>query len=189
MVRNMKVRLIIPECNDWNGMYCNDSGASPGFENRVEILSQAMQEDGISIVVTSHNFFSFYPSCLINAPDFIQKELAENTLSGIRPEHRKPLVIGFDLLTDSISFNPFNGIDSIVTFLNIDSFNYRYVTHIWECWRGKSDCSQKGFFAQNQNRTFEFDGKMFGLLSCGDIARYCHNDSATLPCADIYLDL
>lgn len=94
------------------------------------------------------------------------------------------------MLASNIRFNPYQtGIDAIVCYLAVDEREYKYSTHIWECWENQRICSQACFKNQNKNRVFSFNSKLFGLLSCGDIARYCHSDGQILPKVDIYLNL
>ena len=188
----MNIRLVIPECKEWNGWYCSESDY---IDLRIKILKKAMENNdsspSIDLVVTSHNFFAFYPQCLVDSQSFIEENIVEKLNENLPNSIRKPLVLGFDLLTSNIKFNPYQtGIDAIVCFLDINNENgYKYSTHIWECWEEKKQCSQACFKDQNQNRIFYFNDKLFGLLSCGDIARYCHSDGQILPRVDIYLDL
>ena len=180
----MKVRLLIPECKDWDGWYCKDAENS----NRIKILDKAAKDKDIDLVVTSHNFFSFYPSSLIKAENFIIETLIP-LLKDI--QNKKPIILGFDLRTQEIRFNPFNsGIDAAVCFLTIDANkNYIYETHILECWKDKNVCSQECFRKQNPKRFVMYDNYRIGLLSCGDISRYCHNNGRILPQVDVYIDL
>jgi hypothetical protein len=183
----MKIRMVIPECRNFYGGYCKEA---ENFDLRVEILKQAMDDNSVNLIVTSHNFFVFHPHCLIEPPCFIGENIL-NKLNGNDFDNiRKPLVLGFDLLTSNIKFNPYEkGIDAIVCFLDVVEEKYKHVTHIWECWEGDSDCSKSCFIEQNKNRVFKLSNKSFGLLSCGDIAGYCHSYGEILPEVDIYLNL
>ena len=180
----MKIRLVIPECKDWDGWYCKDAESS----HRIRILEKAAQEKDIDLIVTSHNFLSFYPSNFLNAENFIKETLIP-LLNDI--PNKKPIILGFDLLTQKRRFNTFNiGIDSVVCFLNVDTSNtYLYETHILECWKDKNVCSQECFLKQNPKRVVIYSNYRIGLLSCGDIAGYCHNYGMILPQVDVYVDL
>lgn len=180
----MKIRLVIPECKDWDGWYCKDAESS----HRIRILEKAAQEKDIDLILTSHNFFSFYQSHLIKAENFIKETLIP--LLNYIP-NKKPIILGFDLLAKKIRFNPFDsGIDSVVCFLTIDANkNYLYETHVWECWEAKKRCGQECFSAQKLKRVVDFMNYRIGLLSCGDISRYCHNSGRILPPVDVYIDL
>jgi len=169
--------------------------------------------DDRRLIITSHNFFAFYPDSRLNGREFIEKEIISRLQEKI--ENKKPLIIGFDLLPSNMrsnpvksktgqrrtkgategsdlntSFNPYDrGIDAIVCYLKVEQNSYAYGTHIWECWQDKGECSKAGIEDQYEKRAFSLGGKRIGLLSCGDIARYCHDDGELLPKVDIYVDL
>ena len=193
----MKIRLIIPKCENFNGWYCE---ASSDIDQRVEMLNQVMKErDNIRLIITSHNFLTFYSKSGISAKEFIVTKIIRTLEEKI--ENKKPLVIGFDLLRSNQAkkqigkkkirgdFNPYGGIDAIVCYIKVENNSYVYRTHLWECWQGKGECNPKYFEEQNESRIFSLGGRTIGLLSCGDIARYCHNDGVLLPKVDIYADL
>jgi len=187
----MKFRLIIPQCHNFSGWWCENS---KNIESRLEVLQNSMDNDEIDIIITSHNYFIFFPSCLVDIRKFVEKQIINHLLNKISSERRKPIILGFDILNQHIIFNPYStGIDAVVCFIDLNNNgNYIYNTHIWECWEetkvGKK-CSQPCFLAQNNARLIRFSNYIIGLLSCGDIARYCHDDGKLLPQVDIYIDL
>jgi len=145
----MKIRLLIPECKDWHeGWYCK---ASNDIDQRVEILKQSLNRaDDIDLLITSHNFFAFYPSSKVIVKEFIEDEIIQRLQERI--EKKKPLIIGFDLLTPntrfnrakkgkvqgktqegdlSVRFNPYDrGIDALVCYIKVEHNSYVYGTHI-----------------------------------------------------------
>ena len=184
----MKFRLIIPQYKDFEGGWCENS---KNIESRIEVLKDSMNNN-INMVITSHNYFIFFPSCLVDIRKFVENEIINRLHNRISSkERRKPIIVGFDLFNDHIKFNPYDrGIDAVVCFIKkTNNSNYVYGTHIWECWEGKKYCSQTCFLAQNNARVFKVCNYKIGLLSCGDIARYCHDDGKLLPEVDIYIDL
>ena len=183
----MKLRLIIPKCTNWNGWYCCDAD---DIESRLSILKDSMKDNSVNLIITSHNFFSFFPHCLINHKRIVKK-LIKKLHKSIDEGVRKPIIVGLDLLTPNKKFNPFkSGINAIVYFIGKNNENkYQYITHIWQCWEGKQKCCKACFQKQNQSRVIKFYSKKIGLLSCGDIASCCHNNGNLLPNVDIYVDL
>jgi len=51
------------------------------------------------------------------------------------------------------------------------------------------ECSKIGIEDQYQKRVISLSGVTVGLLSCGDIASYCHEKGNLLPKVNIYVDL
>lgn len=187
---SLKVRSIIPVCAKdevVNGYYCK-RGFPDSLATRKEILKKSMEygQDNIDLIVTSNNFFTFFPSCQMSGrqltESYIVRELEDLCL-------KKPLIVGFDLINRHIHFNPYSGIDAIVCFLKVNNYNmYEYATHVWECWTSKS-CDQIGFIEQNDKRTIDFKGQTVCLLSCGDILGSCHDSGKNLPNANVYVSL
>jgi len=137
----VKIRLIIPKCENFNGWYCE---ASSDIDQRVEMLNQVMKErDNIRLIITSHNFLTFYSKSGISAKEFIVTKIIRTLEEKI--ENKKPLVIGFDLLRSNQAkkqigkkkirgdFNPYGGIDAIVCYIKVENNSYAYRTHLWEC--------------------------------------------------------
>lgn len=192
MIGKMKIRLIIPQCRyDHENKYCDDAW---DYEKRVVMSEKAIDIAPTDLIVTSNNFFAFRPTNFSNAKNFIIKEVIPMLNEGI--SQKIPIVLGFDLFGEkalhkdwNTLYNPYKGIDSIVCFLDVKNNHYEYRTHVWECWADKRGCDQKGFLEQNESRVFTFRGIKFGLLSCGDIAMYCHARGELLPEVDVYLDL
>ena len=186
-IRKITIRLIIPECKNFDGSYCcYGNGHRIDNDDRIAVLKESCNlgdGENIGLIVTSHNFFSYYPDRLVKGKNFIEEKVIHDLNS--LPKNI-PLVLGFDLATKRISFNPFNGIDAIVCFFNIENNEYKYSRHIWEVWES-DDPNPSGFL--EQNRTFDLCGFKIGLLSCGDISPSCHCDGVLLPEVDIYLDL
>lgn len=198
----MKIRLVIPECEEFLGYCCK---TSLDIDQRLEMLKVAMEDSyNVDLIVTSHNYFAFNHS--LGTKNFDAKKFIINKIVPMLckyMENIKPLVIGFDMLNpksnysknqrskgkNKESFNPYNGIDSIVCYIKVVKKSYAYHTHIWECWQSKDECNSDCFKKQNTNRIFSLDKKKLGLLSCGDIAGYCHDNGNLLPKADVYLDL
>lgn len=181
----MKIRLIVPQCGYFlENKYSKDSW---DYEKRLEILEKAINIAQTDLIVTSNNFLAFDLPCFANAKDFIVKKIMPMLNKGV--SQKIPLVLGFDLFGEKAPYNPYDGIDSVVCFLDVKNDYYEYRTHIWECWRELRKCDQKGFSEQNKNRIFTLRDTKFGLLSCGDVAMYCHNKGKLLPEVDVYLDL
>ena len=194
----MKIRLLIPECEGFNG-YC--SYESKDIVGRIELLNHLMNiGNGISLVVTSNNYFQFNTKPKADVKNFTKQILIPCLNKGIK--NKIPVVFGFDFILRKgttkkkakvikygSKLNPYGGINAVVTFLNVSNNSFVYGNHIWECWEGKGKCDPSNFEKQNNNRVFKFRNKTFGLLSCGDIARYCHGEGKRLPSVDIYLDL
>ncbi len=182
----MKFRLIIPQCKDFEGGWCENS---KNIESRIEVLKDSMNNN-INMVITSHNYFIFFPSCLVDIRKFVENEIINHLHNRISSKERKPIIVGFDLFNDHIKFNLYGGIDAVVCFIKkTNNSNYVYGTHIWECWKCKKYCSKKCFSDQNNARVFKVGNYKIGLLSCGDIVSYCHNKGKLLPEVDIYVDL
>ena len=155
-----------------------------------------------------HNCYE-NPYCFRHS--FIEPKIIK--LLNEKVECKKPLIIGFDFMTSTkakkgkvkprkgkqgkklanqeFNPNPYGGIPAVVLYLKVKNNRFHYRTHIWECWgwNEEGECNSNGFSAQNGSRTFQFRRKIFGLLSCGDIARYCHNNGQRLRKVDIYVDL
>ena len=180
----MRLRAIIPECQEW--IRKGFSAESLKYDERVALLEYAMRDDNIDMIVTSHNFFVL----CYDDPDQSAKKLLD-ILDTIDSNIKKPIVIGIDFALKIPLCHPYQvNSPSVVYFLDINQNNaYQYITNIWECWENKQKCSVRCFRAQNNDRRFRFYSKTVGLLSCGDIAGYCHNNGTFLPYADIYLDL
>ena len=185
MIGKIKIRLIIPQCRYYReDKYCNDAW---NYEKRVAMLEKAIDIAPTDLVVTSNNFLAFDLTYFSNAKDFIVKEIIPMLNEGL--SQKIPVVLGFDLFGEDAPYNPYRGIDSVVCFIDVKNNHYEYRTHIWECWADKRECDQKGFSEQKESRIFTFQSIKFGLLSCGDVAIYCHNRGELLPEVDIYLDL
>jgi hypothetical protein len=194
----MKIRLIIPKCKNFNGWYCETSN---DIDQRIEMLNQAMKEgDNIRLIITSHNFFTFHSNSSISAREFIIEKIIPILEEKIKS--RKPLVFGFDFLRSSRTtkkqmskkkvrraFNPYGGISAVVCHIEVRNNSYIYKTHVWECWQDRDKCNTECFEKQNKSRIFSLGDKTIGLLSCGDIARNCHNDGELLPKVNVYVDL
>ena len=221
----MKVRLLIPECRNWDReedgkrtYMCSDSYRN--IDERIEMLQYSMVfKNKMDFVVTSHNFFSFpidnsvTQNCYKNSDCFRQRFIEPKIIELLnkKVECKKPLIIGFDLLASAKAKkssiksekkgkskksinqesnpNPYGGIPAVVLYLKVKNNEYVYGTHIWECWRAPRSCNSQCFSAQNRNRVINFRKRKIGLLSCGDIAEYCHNNGQLLPKVDIYVDL
>ena len=221
----MKVRLLIPECRNWDKdedgrktYICSDSYRN--IDERTEMLQCSMVfKNKMDLVVTSHNFFSFpidnsvTQNCYKNSDCFRQRFIEPKIIELLnkKVECKKPLIIGFDLLASAKAKkssiksekkgkskksinqesnpNPYGGIPAVVLYLKVKNNEYVYGTHIWECWRAPRSCNSQCFSAQNRNRVINFRKRKIGLLSCGDIAEYCHNNGQLLPKVDIYVDL
>lgn len=193
----MKIRLVIPICDSRkiiNVFYCEDSFPEH-ISFRKSLLCKAMLHDSedVQLIVTSNNFFTFSPNQLLSGKQFIECYLIPEIMD-IRG--KKPLIIGVDLYNDRIKFNPYNGIDSLVAFLEVKDGRFVYATHIWECWGGQRRCDSSGFIEQNKNRVIRpfKDNYPICLLSCGDILAICHDSGKSLPPVGerekfIYLDL
>lgn len=185
------IRLVIPICEDdeiSNEYYCEQSKPN-NHEIRKLILQKAMEYEAkrIDLIVTSNNFLSFFPPKKIEGKEQIGK-LVTDVLKELR--HKKPLILGFDLLTKAIVFNPYGGINATVCFLDVMGRNkYECKRQIWECWEDKSKCNKSCIVDQNCERIFCNKDKKICLLSCGDILGYCHAYGKNLPDADIYLGL
>lgn len=68
----MKFRLIIPQCHNFSGWWCENS---KNIESRLEVLQNSMDNDEIDIIITSHNYFIFFPSCLVDIRKFVEKQI------------------------------------------------------------------------------------------------------------------
>lgn len=194
----MKIRLLIPECEKFNGYY---SYESKDLEGRIDLLNYIMKlGTEISLVVTSHNYFQFNSKPISDIKNFIEQRLIPSLNKGI--QNKIPLVYGFDFVLNKgrskkkvkiikygTALNPYGGISAVVCFLKVLNKSYVYGTHIWECWSGVDNCDPSNFKKQNKNRLFKLGSVSYGLLSCGDIADYCHNNGILLPEVNIYLDL
>ncbi len=194
----MKIRLLIPECEGFDGFWSYESKDKVG---RIELLNNVMNlGNGISLVVTSNNYFQFNTKPRTDLENFIKQILIPSLNKGIK--NKVPLVLGFDFVLNrrtsktkgkvikySRTVNPYGGFDAVVAFLKVSGNSYVYGTHIWECWQSKGKCDPSSFEKQNENRVFKFGGTKIGLLSCGDIANYCHDYGKLLPQANTYLDL
>lgn len=188
---SLKVRLIIPECKDWKGWQCS---LCWNYDLRYEILEKAFRNFKGDLVVTSHNFFCCAPNDLIDDSDF--KSYMESVFIrkwdlNLLP-NKKPLVLGIDFTSPSrYRYNPFEGLDAAICVLLVKNNEFVYKTHIWEVWQGKGECNQSGFLAQRKRRVFSLNGRRICLLSCGDIADYCHAEGEYLKQlkADIIIDL
>lgn len=185
----MEITLVNPILDSLDGYYSGD--AENRQEDRIGLLVDLMKTN-TDLIVTSNNYLAFRPSSRISErceiKSFVENEILPLFPSDISP---KPVVLGFDLLTEDIKFNPYNGIDAIVVYLEVNNGKLTYKTHIWECWEDSEFklCDQAGFLKQNKFRFFSLCSKKIGLLSCGDIAKYCHNNMKNLEVCDIYLDL
>ena len=143
------------------------------------------------MVITSHNFFDFSNRNLRWHGNAQQKnqQLINFIINFINHQIlpcKIPLVIGVDINRGSI-INPYNGIDSVVIFLDVSQNKYVYLTHIWESWRGPRR-NLKGFMAQSRNRYISFKNHAIGLLSCGDMYKYINQGHLT-PSPGVYLDI
>ena len=183
----MVIRCIIPICNQndiIDKYYCRHS--YPDYwELRKAILKEAI-EGKIDLIITSNNFFTFFPNHLLDIKKFVENNIVEK----LKDLSKKvPLIIGFDVNNSNIKFNPYGGTDAVVCYLRVNSDNmYEYGTHIWECWTSET-CNQPGFIEQNDNRVINFKSNKICLLSCGDILSNCHSSGRNLPDADIYISL
>lgn len=107
----MKIRLLIPECRNWdedNRWICSESHSN--IDQRKEMLQQSMVFDnGADLVVTSHNFFSFpidrriSPNCYADRDCFLENFIIPRIIEVLNREikYKKPLIIGFDILTSA----------------------------------------------------------------------------------------
>ena len=187
-LNNFTIRLIIPICEDdeiINGYYSKQS-MPDNFAIRKNILKKSIEYEGdnIDLVITSNNYFTFSPSSILKGNQFVEEYILRelNYLT-----YKKPLIIGFDLINNRIVFNPYRGISAMVCLITVDDNNqYKYVTHIWECWADKGNCDQSGFIEQNDRRLTDINNNKICLLSCGDILSCCHDSGRNLPDANIY---
>ena len=160
----LKIRLIIPQCKDWEYewycSYCWD------VNFRKEILIKAFRNFDGDLVVTPHNFICCCLDELVidfEFKNFVNQKIISE-ISDI--PNKKNLILGIDFLNPTRnSYNPYEGIDAVVCALFVENEgNFIYKTHIWECWREKGDCNQAGFIAQNRNRCFKLNGFIICLF-------------------------
>lgn len=199
--------------------YCNDSiihidnGNIREYDHiRIHTLNASMQKD-FDLLVTSNNFFKFYLSVnQFNIVDFINNILIP--WLNMKIENKIPLIIGFDIATpgkkenkskktkkgkksketSEEEFNPYGGIDAVVAYFDVRRNSYVYRTHIWECWSDINEYGQPDYkcFRNQEDLRYIDDfakGNRIGLLSCGDIARYCHGNGNFLEKAKKYINL
>lgn len=187
----INLRLIVPRCEKLNGLYCNDAN---NIKERLTILNKSMSRNGIDLIVTSQNYFYFNPpNCVAinNAEQYIRNQIIPLLNKNIK--NKIPIALGFDLQTQQRSNPCPSGIDAIVCFLLVDTLNdcFVYNTHIWESWDNNSQETviQNSFNSQAQQRVIKVNNVEIGLLSCGDIAKGCHENGAILPPVDLYINL
>jgi len=174
----MKIRLILPICNELKineKKYCNNSLK---IDKRLEILQNSMdyKSNDIDLVVTSNNFFEFQT---------INDEILLNMLNELN--NKKDLLIGIDYENEK---NPFNGISSRVLFFKEENNNYRLEKYIWEVWNNERLKNINTLNDFNiQNRIIEIKEQKIFLLSCGDILNKIHQNTNGIKEADIYIDL
>ncbi len=149
----MKIRILIPQCGEFEGYYCK---SATQIDKRINLLRESIKRD-FDLLVTSHNFFTFYPNREESVENFIKRELTPK-LNEL--DDKIPIILGFDLLTPNIRFNPFStGIDALVIALNVKNNKYIYGTHIWECWENRNNCNNKCFENQNPKRVIRIKGR------------------------------
>jgi len=174
----MKIRLILPICNNSYNKWWHCKNAFLNKRNRLNILQKAMcfKSNDIDLVVTSNNFFGLNDKSEIRLKGLI------NSL-----KCKKDLIIGVDFPKRT---NPFDGICAKVFYFQQKNKQYILRQSIWEVYHSsikKNNKTLDNF--KKQSRTIKVKNKSITLLSCGDILKDIHQGKKGLSNTNIYISL